>query len=112
MQRTISFEQYAIDFTAHATPARELERVRKGIAVFIIEFALVVLSRESRTFHMQEMVDYVQHRKRCAPDSVSRILRLLTAQGVIQYRNSSRSESEYIIESVVHKEVDIIYTTS
>lgn len=107
IRRKISFEQYLIDFTAKATGVREVKRVRKGIAKHVLEFARERMKTKQELFHMQDLVDYVQNKKKCAPDSVSRILRLLCDEKLIRYRISSRSDSEYMLEFVADEEVEI-----
>ena len=95
-------DQYPIDFTArqlHDIQEAEIIRVRKGIAVYILQFARIYYGKQEE-FTMQQLVNYVQSYKQCAPDSVSRILRLLEQEGAIRYKNSSRSNSTYTIEFV------------
>lgn len=102
LQDINSTDQFPIDFTAtqlRDVQESEIKRVRKGIAVYILQFARIYHAKKEE-FTMQELVNYVQNHRQCAPDSVSRILRLLEQEGAIRYRNSSRADSKYIIEFV------------
>ena len=71
---------------------QERARVRSRIGSLIMEFC-----RENRTFHMKDLLWFVESRieGKVAPGSPERILRLLRQQGALQYEVVSRRESFY-----------------
>jgi len=72
-----------------------LHRVRERLSAPIRSFAK---GRVGRTFRMAELVEFCQrHAPGTAPDSPSRILRLLRGEGVVTYSVVNRRASEYLI---------------
>lgn len=90
----ISVEQFQNDPLGRQDQPRELRRVKKDIAIYVMEF-----SREQvgHLFHIQEMESYISRFKRIAPGSGARILRKLRDEGYIEYRVINRRESAYMI---------------
>ncbi|KKK85582.1 hypothetical protein LCGC14_2771810 [marine sediment metagenome] len=81
--------------TTPTTDHQERARVRSRIGSLILEFCC-----ENRTFHMEDLRLYVQNWVDVAPDSVSRILRQLRQQRVLNYSVVSRRQSLYRTERV------------
>lgn len=98
--RQVSFEQYEIDFAAAATQPRELKRVKEGIGLYVYQFCKQRLDEGNLEFTIEELSVYIKQHQTCAPDSASRILRLLRQDGIIRYRVLDRSRSLYIIDYV------------
>jgi len=76
--------------TIPTTDREERARVRSRIGKLILEFCC-----ENRTFHMEDLRLYVQNWVDVAPDSVSRILRQLRQQSILNYSVVSRRQSLY-----------------
>lgn len=67
-----------------------LDRVRSRIARSIVAFC-----NRRQTFHMEELLAYVEAETQVAPDSPGRILRDLRQQRLINYRVVNRRASLY-----------------
>ena len=79
-------------FTA-AAQREHLDRVSSNLEAPILAFC-----RGRRQFHMDELRQHIVARGiACAPDSPSRILRKLKAEGAIAYRVVNRRASLYEI---------------
>ncbi len=78
--------------------ADNIERVSAKIGDAIRRFCD---DRLGQTFRMEELVRYVQGETTIAPDSPSRILRLLRRQGLIGYEVLSRKDSLYRVTEPV-----------
>jgi hypothetical protein len=74
-----------------------LARVKSTIAPLIVQFCR---SRIQSRFTMAELVAFVAERVTGAPDSPSRILRCLRAEGALDYVVLSRKSSTYFVASV------------
>ena len=74
------------------------ERVSAKIAPHVYDFCA-----DNSTFHMSDLVKAVQDAlgdEFVAPDSPSRILRSLRAQGLVHYKVLNRRESLYQVNNV------------
>lgn len=80
--------------------AENLERVSRRIGKLIVSFCRERLKTRRPEFHMVEMTTWLAQYIEAAPDSASRILRYLKAQGVVKYDLVSRRSSLYRITAV------------
>lgn len=79
-------------------PIDQLGRVRDKIAPTVIRFCR---KRIGRTFIASELLAYVRVlHPEVAPDSPSRILRLLREAGTVSYALVSRRDSKYLVLAV------------
>ncbi len=78
----------------------EIERVGNKIEKHILIFALSRIDAGSPCFYMEDLVRFVQNRVGVAPDSASRILRMLRQAKKMDYEVVSRSDSYYRIKKV------------
>lgn len=93
----ISVEQFQRDPLGRQGQPRELRRVRREIALYVMDFSR---ERIGQVFHIQEMESYINKFKRIAPGSGARILRKLRDEGLIEYRVINRRASAYTISRI------------
>jgi hypothetical protein len=76
--------------------AAQLERVRSKIEEAVMGFCEMLRVRGGTNFIMSELTAHVMNRvPSTAPDSPSRILRLMRAEGKLSYEVVNRSQSLY-----------------
>jgi hypothetical protein len=80
--------------------SRNLARVRARLRVAVFEFLKVAFLRPHGEFTAAELGAYVAERVTAAPDSASRILRLLRKEAVVEYDVVSRAESRYRVRTL------------
>lgn len=80
--------------------AQELARVEGRLGEFILGWCKARLDGGEPRFHLAELAEDVECQVEGAPDSPSRILRLLRQRGQVAYRVVSRRASLYEIEAV------------
>jgi len=76
---------------------KNLRRVNVGIRDIVLDFCRAYIGRH---FFMADLEVYVAKRKRIAPGSAGRILRMLEQEGVVSYDLLSRAESKYRINYI------------
>lgn len=86
-------EECQIDFEQ----AEQLSRVRSKIGKVVLEFCQ---RRVGKSFHSQDLAEFVEERAGSAPASPDRVLRDLRRRGLVDYRVVSRAKSLYEILSV------------
>jgi hypothetical protein len=77
-----------------------LSRVTERIQGLILSFARDRVACDRGEFHMTELTSFVSRHHVIAPDSAGRVLRLLRAQGQLDYQVTNRRRSEYRITKV------------
>lgn len=86
---------------SHIKQDQNLERVSSRIARSIMTFCRSAFAREGSTFRMDDLLLHVRLSAGIvAPDSPSRILRQLRAQGRLDYEVINRAQSTYRITSL------------
>lgn len=97
----ISVDQYLNDHAARQRQSREIARVDANISEIIFSFCS---QKVGQTFHMEELLAYVRAHTPVAPDSTSRILRLLKHRHRVDYVVVNKAKSQYKIISITNQE--------
>ena len=90
----------ALPATEANAQAQQRERVRRGIAPFILDWCRHRVNLNHPQFRMDELRAHIEGWGHRAPDSAGRILRLLRQEGAIKYSVVNRAQSLYRIEEV------------
>jgi len=85
-----------------ATQAENIERVKLGIADYVIDFFLS--KQVGDEFHDRDLWDFVNVRHRCAPASPRRIMAVLAKDGRLGYVVKSRPDSLFSVTALPESE--------
>lgn len=95
MQMEMTYQTHdhrtGITHTEHVNT--DLSRVSSKIAPYILDFFKPLFYGQQ--FYAEDVLNHVQEKTCCAPDSVSRIMRMLKRSGQLNYRVVNRSQSLY-----------------
>jgi hypothetical protein len=84
-----------MDTETKKVQSANLHRVRENLFAPVVEFCK---TRVGASFHMKDLVAFCErHVPGTAPDSPSRILRLLRGEGKLSYTVVNRRRSEYLV---------------